>query len=197
MINNKRYILPETNYYKKEYIKTQIVIGHTGRTGMKHFDGWVNRRNNKYKSTANFTVDTDGEIYEHFNPKYYSDFIGVEQDKSNISITMVNIGWLEYNIIDNSYIDWLGHIYSKDTPIIERQWRDHKYWSVYTEKQTNSLRDLVIKICDDFNIEKKCIGNCVYNEDVDIFNGVTFRSNYQQQITDVSPAFNMDILKEL
>jgi hypothetical protein len=59
------------------------------------------------------------------------------------------------------------------------------------------LSDLIIDLCDRFNIKKECIGNNVYDENVDIYNGITFRSNYSQEIKDVSPAFNMDILKNL
>ena len=60
-----------------------------------------------------------------------------------------------------------------------------------------TLKELVLKLCEEHNIEKNCIGNCVYNEDADIFNGITFRSNYNQDITDISPAFEMDTLNDL
>jgi N-acetyl-anhydromuramyl-L-alanine amidase AmpD len=197
MIDDKTYQLPENNYYKKIYTKTQIVIGHNGRKDMRHYEGWVNRRNGVYKSTANFTIDKDGTIYKHFDPKYYSDFVGVDQDKGNISILLVNEGWLKNDSINNVYIDWLGHTYSKSRSVLERTWRGHHFWMNYRNPQMKSLKELVTQLCEEHNIEKECIGHCVYNEDVDIFNGVAFRSNYDSDITDISPAFDMDILKEL
>ena len=195
MIDETKYILPEGNYYKDRYSKTQIVIGHTGRGDMRHFGEWKHRRNGKSKRNANFTIDKDGKVYQHFDPKYYSDFIGVEQDKSNITIVLVNEGWLKN--VNNLYIDWLGHTYNKSSPIFERAWRGHKFWMDYTEEQLDSVRELVVKLCDDFKIKKKCIGHCVFNEDADIFKGITFRSNYKSEMTDISPAFNLDVLKEL
>jgi len=197
MIDNETYRLTTNNYYEKEYKKTQIVIGHNGRRDMRHYEGWIHRRNGQYKRTAHFTIDKDGTVYQHFNPKYYSDFVGVDQDKGNISILLVNEGWLKNDSLNNVYIDWLGHTYSKSRSVLERSWRGHHFWMNYRNPQMKVLKELVTQLCDEHNIEKECIGNCVYNEDVDIFNGIAFRSNYDSNITDISPAFDMDVLKDL
>ena len=34
----------------------------------------------------------------------------------------------------------------------------------------------------------------LFDEDIDIFKGITFRSNYYQELTDVSPAFDIEKL---
>lgn len=195
-IDKKSYVLNEDNYNKTKYTKNQIVIGHTGRKDMRHFDGWLTRRNGKYKKTSHFTIDKDGSIYQHFDPHYYSDFIGVEQDKSNISISLVNEGWLKKDNLNNVFIDWLGHIYSNKANIVEISWRNRTYWMKYTKEQTESLKELIQYLCEKYNIEKKCIGNCVYNYEIDLFDGITFRSNYDQEITDVSPALDMDLVNK-
>ena len=193
-IDKKTYKLNDTNFYQEIYTKTQIVVGHTGRKDMRHFDAWLNRRNGKYKKTAPFTIDKDGTIYQHYDPKYYSDFVGDEQDKCNIAITLVNQGWLKLNEM-NKYVDWLGHIYSKETKIVEKSWRDYRYWVQYTEEQHDSLKKLVQFLCKEFNIENNIINNNVYDENVDLFNGITFRSNYSKNLTDVSPAFEIEKIK--
>lgn len=198
MIDSKTYCLPENNYYSEKYKKNQIVIGHNGRKDMRHVQGWLRRNGGEYKKTSHFSIDKDGKIYQHFNPDYYSDFIGVEQDKSNISITLVNQGWLKLDQLNNVYTDWLGHTYGRSNEnIINKSWRDYEFWVKYTDEQYESLLKLTSKLCEDFEIPKECIGNNVYDEDVDIYNGVVFRSNYSQDIRDVSPAFNMDIFKNL
>lgn len=194
IIDTETYQLNKTNFYKKIYTKTQIVIGHTGRKDMRHFDAWLNRRNGQYKKTAAFSIDKDGVVYQHYDPKYYSDFIGVEQDKCNISIVLVNCGWLKLNEM-NKYVDWLGHIYSKSTKIVEKSWRDYRYWYPYTEEQYLSLKKLTDHLCQDFSIKNKIIDNNVYDEDVDLFKGITFRSNYDKELTDVSPAFEIEKIK--
>lgn len=193
-IDIETYKLPEDNFYKEIYEKTQIVIGHNSRKDMRHFDSWLHRRNGKYKKTATYSIDKDGKVYQHYDPKYYSDFIGVEQDRCNISIVLVNQGWLKLNEM-NVYVDWLGHIYSKKTEPLERKWRDYVYWSKYSDEQINSLKELINHLCDEFSIEKEIITNNVYDNDVDIFKGVTFRSNYFKELTDVSPAFEIRKIK--
>jgi len=190
VIDYDTYVLNETNYYQEVYTKTQIVIGHTGRKDMRHFDTWLNRRNGNYKKTANFTIDKDGTIYQHFDPKYYSDFLGIDQDRCNVSIVLVNPGWLTLTE-NNVYVDWLGHIYSKDN-VLDKNWRDYRYWHKYTEDQLLSLKELINHLCEIFNINEKIISTNVYDENVDIFKGVTFRSNYSKNFTDVSPAFEIE-----
>ena len=198
MIDTEKYKLSEDNYHNIKFKKTQIVIGHNGRKDMRHYNSWLNRLNGKYKKTSTFTIDTDGKVYQHFDPSYYSDFLGIDQDKSNISILLVNQGWLDLDTDYNIYRDWLGHAYSRNTQnVINKSWRGHDTWVKYTNEQYDSLKKLLIKLCDEFEIKKECIGNNVYDENVDIYNGITFKSNYSQDIKDVSPAFEMDQLKDL
>ena len=61
----------------------------------------------------------------------------------------------------------------------------------------DSLKELVVKLCDEYNVPKKFIGHNVYDENVDLFKGITFRSNYYQESTDVSPAFDIEMLKTI
>ncbi len=193
-INKEEYNLSNKNYYKETYQKTQIVIGHTGRKKMRHFEAWSNRKNGNYKKTTPFTIDTDGKIYQHYDPKYYSDFLDCEQDKCNISIILVNQGWLKLNDL-NVYVDWLGHIYSRDIDPIKINWRNQRYWAKYTEEQLNSLKQLIDHLCQNFDINRSVIDNNVYDENVDLFKGITFRSNYSRELTDVSPAFKIEKIK--
>jgi len=194
MINEISYLLGENNYYKQTYEKTQIVVGHNNRKDMRHYHSWINRRNGGYKKTATFSIDKDGSIYKHYDPKYYSDFLGCEQDKCNISIVLVNEGWVKLNDM-NVFVDWLGHTYSKNSDLLEKNWRNYKYWIKYTEKQFDSLNYLINHLCENYNIKNKFIGHNVYDENIDLFKGITFRSNYFKDITDVSPAFEFEKIK--
>jgi N-acetyl-anhydromuramyl-L-alanine amidase AmpD len=191
LIDDKTYKLKKTNYYHVEYQKTQIVVGHSSRKDMRHVESWLNRRNGNYKKTSAFTIDKNGKVYQHFDPKYYSDFLLNEQDKCNISITLVNEGWLTIDD-NNNFVDWLGHIYSKNVDFTEISWRDYRYWVNYTEEQYESLKELLNYLCDEFTINNDIMPNNVYDENVDIFKGITFRSNYYQELTDVSPAFKIN-----
>ena len=129
-----------------------------------------------------------------FDPKYCSDFLGIDQDKCNITITLVNQGWLKLDEM-NVYVDWLGHVYSKTINPIVKKWRDYSFWSKYSDEQFNSLKQLIGYLCNEFDIEHNIMPHNVYEENVDIFKGVTFRSNYFQDVTDISPAFQIEKIK--
>ena len=198
MVDTETYKITETNYHKEIYDKTQIIIGHTHQKGMSHYGSWIYRLNGKYKKTANFTIDKNGNIYQHYDPKYYSNFINKDQDKASISIILENLGWFRKDSMVDKYIDWIGNNYRIETDnVLMKRWRNHTYWDKYSEKQTESLKNLVIKLLDEYNIKKEFIGHNTYDENVDLFKGITFRSNYYQEATDVSPAFDINVLKNI
>lgn len=198
LIDSKTYPLTENNFYKEKYDKTQIIVGHTYRKDMLHYGSWVNRLNGNYKKTATFTIDKEGKTYQHYDPIYYSTFIDKDQDKASISIVLENVGWYKKDVMIDRYVDWLGHNYKKDpNEVMMKKWRNHLYWDKYTKEQMDSLKSLIIKLCEEYNIPKDFIGNNVYDENVDLFKGITFRSNYYQEVTDVNPTFDMELLKKL
>jgi hypothetical protein len=197
VIDKETYKLPNKNYHKQEYTKKQIVIGHTGRKEMFHYSAWKNRHNGEYKKTTAYTIDKDGTIYEHYDPKYYSDFILLhDMAPFTIPITLTNVGWVKKDDINDRYYDWLGHNYILEgNDIVTKKWRNKEHWMKYPSKQLISLKNLTDKLCNDFEIKNDCIGHTIFNEDVDIYEGITFKSNYYQEATDISPAFNMDLFK--
>jgi N-acetyl-anhydromuramyl-L-alanine amidase AmpD len=198
LIDTDTYKLTESNYHKEGFDKTQIVVGHTYQNGMLHYANWIYRLNGKNKKTANFTITKEGKIYQHYDPKYYSSFVNNQQDKASISIVLENLGWLKKDVMINRYIDWLGNNHKKlDSDVLMKRWRNHSYWDRYSEPQIESLKELVSLLCESYNIPKKFIGHNVFDENIDLFKGITFRSNYYQESTDVSPAFDMEILKNI
>ena len=198
LIDTETYKLTEKNYYKEIYDKTQIIVGHTSQKDMLHYAGWIYRLNGKNKKTATFTITKDGTVFQHYDPIYYSNFINNRQDKASISIVLENLGWLRKDAMIDRYVDWLGNNHKKSgEDVFNKRWRNYTYWDKYTEVQMKSLTELLSKICQNYNINKDFIGHNVFDENVDLFKGITFRSNYYQESTDVSPAFDMEILKNI
>lgn len=197
VIDKETYKLSDSNYYKEEYTKKQIVIGHTSRKDMYHYSSWKNRHNGKYKKTAAYTIDKDGKVYEHYDPKYYSEYVSLhDMGPFTIPIALSNVGWVQRDNLNDRYYDWLGHNYIlEDDDIVKQRWRNKEHWVKYTDEQLQSLRNLTDKLCNDFEIKNDCIGHTVFNEDVDIYEGITFKSNYYQEATDISPAFDMKVFK--
>tara|TARA_R110002126_G_scaffold252765_1_gene395833 strand:+ start:70 stop:372 length:303 start_codon:yes stop_codon:yes gene_type:complete len=94
-IDKKKYKLSDKNYNKKEFKKHQVVLGNSFADNLNHVKGWEYRLGGDYTKTSAYTIDRKGNIYQHYDPKYYSDFIGDKMiDKKSISITIENQGWL-------------------------------------------------------------------------------------------------------
>lgn len=198
IIDTETYKLTENNYYKEIYDKTQIILGHTYQKGMLHYASWVYRLNGKNKKTATFTITKEGKIYQHYDPQYYSSFINKDQDKASISIILENLGWFRKDSMIDRYVDWLDNNYKKNNEdVLTKRWRNYSFWDKYTEVQLSSLKDLVADLCQKYNISKNFIGHNVFEENVDLFKGITSRSNYYQEATDISPAFDLDTLKNI
>jgi len=139
LLEENKYVLPESNYVKLENKKTQIVLCDTYNNNMGHFFGWKHRYNGNYNKTAAFTIDAAGFIYKHFEPIYQSKFF--ENDELNnktIVILLENYGWLNKDDQKKQYITWLDGIYNKSTEITDKRWRNKRYWDPYTQEQFDS-----------------------------------------------------------
>lgn len=188
-IDDSTYPLDERKYFQNEFEKKQIVIGHTFTEDMRHYIGWQNRYNGKYKKNAVFTIDVNGNIYQHFDPKYYSNFVGLRGvDEKIIGITLINKGWLIKNDETNEYVDYLNNPYNGK--VVRRRWRNKTYWAPYSKKQIESLVKLCKYLCNKYGIQLKTLGHNTKTDNVFDYEGVVFRSNYMTEYTDLSPAFD-------
>jgi len=195
-IDKNIYKVKEKNYHKKEFNKHQIVLGNSFSENLNHIKRWENRYCGEYTKTSTFTIDRKGNIYQHYDPKYYSDFIDKKMiDKKIISITLENQGWLLKDLLKDKYIDWVGNIYKRRAKVIEKRWRGFIYWDPYSTAQVKSSIELVDYLCEKYNIPHRCVGHNTYIGGVEFFDGVTYRSNYHKEITDLSPAWDFNNFK--
>lgn len=196
MIDDKTYALSDDNFFKEETIKKQIIITHSSSSDMRHIIKWKNRLNGRYKKTAAFTVTQSGQVYQHFDSIYFSELFGnLELDKKNIVILLENEGWLVKDEEKNQFINWSGHIYNRPEPIHERKWRGYTHWAPYTAAQFDTTLALVGRLCDEFYIKKNVIPHNTKIDDLDGFEGVLYRSNFEKNYTDLSPAWNCENFK--
>lgn len=196
ILDEKTYLLPDSNYIKAETIKKQIIIGHTSSLDMLHHTKWINRLNGNYKKTAAFSIDKDGVVFNHFDPIFFSNFTeNLETDKKSIVILLENEGWLIKNNEKNEYINWIGYIYNKPDLVVEKRWRGYTYWAPYTPQQFNSAVELANKLCDEFFIPNIAIPHNTKVDKLDSFQGVLYNSNFEKLFTDLSPAWNCEEFK--
>lgn len=196
MIDIQELNLSNKNYYSDAYSKKQIVIGNTFNSGMDHIDGWKNRVGGTYKKTSTFTINDDGKIYRHFDPKYYSDFLPRTLfNKHIISISLVNNGWFDYDLLERKYIDWCGNIYDNND-ITEKRWRNHSFWKNYKDKQLKSTIELVRYLIKEYNINKQVMGHNTFVKNIELFEGICYKSNWIKDATDVNPTWLFDYFKD-
>lgn len=203
LINVNDYLLGESNYYPEQFFKYQIVIGNTnrntlinGKTDFSYFEAWKNRRNGKLKENAMFSIDTFGNIYQHFDPVFWSEFIeNNDINKNIITIALHNEGLLKQDNLNGKYYGWENLKYSNINPAIYKQWRNNQYWASYTKEQYKSLSKLLIELCDKFNIPKKLTNHNTVIDGIENFEGISTKANYDFEYLDVSPAFEWDKIK--
>ncbi len=194
-IDDTTHPLPYANFKPIETLKEQIILANTFNHDMRHVIGWKHRNNGEYKKTAAFTITTDGVVYQHFDPKFYSSlFTNHLINLKSIVILLENDGWLTKDLDKNRFITWVGDIYNG--PIVfEKKWRGHEFWSPYTEKQQQSVLELVRLLCSNFNIPLTAISHNTKIDNIADYKGVLYRSNLERHYTDLNPSWDFESFK--
>ena len=183
-------------FHLEEFDKDLIVLGDTCRKGSKHIDRMLIKDNANSFDWNTYTITREGKIYEHFNPKYYSNhLISDKLNKRAIYILLENMNLL-YKI-DDIYYNWLYEVCDDENVIVKR-WRGEIYWEKYTEKQYESLAYLVKYLKSIFsNIPDYIIESNIYDTDALKQTGILSKSNLFEAFYDLSPVFNFNKLKEM
>jgi N-acetyl-anhydromuramyl-L-alanine amidase AmpD len=195
-IDKTKYKLTFQNYVKEKTEKTQILLTNSFREIDKHFAKLRYRNLGKNKKTPHFSIDRSGNVFQHFNPEFYSDILGDKNiDRQIITISLINRGWLDKDVLNNRYFDYIGDLYHHGD-IYERMWRNHGYWDSYSNEQIISCAKLSKYLCDKFNINQNFIQDNIKIPGIENFKGIVSRSNYSAFYTDISPAFNSDFFED-
>jgi hypothetical protein len=197
-VNDTDYVLGDHYYYQKESPKTQILLMDTHHPGMEHFEDWLRKNPKGYKKTTPFTISVGGDVFKHYDPKYYSDILNNKEiDKKIIPISLENVGYLRYCTKKKKFITWCGNIYdTEDDVIMSSKWRGETFWVAYTPEQINSLVGLVLSLCKEFNIDRKVVNHNTFMEYADMYNGIICKSNYSKLSKDINPLMDFNDLKQ-
>ena len=124
-IDKDTYIVK--NFYKSKYDKTQIILAGSLRKGNLHINRLKHKDGGNAKSWCTYTIDRDGKIFQHYNPKYYSDFMGTKEiDKHSISIVLENMGMVFFDYEARTFLNAL-HEKCDDDLVFEKNWRGYSY----------------------------------------------------------------------
>lgn len=195
-IDNETYCIPEVNRYKTQIAKTQIILGTSLRKDNNHIIRLQHKDYGKTKKWNTYTISRTGEIYQHYDPKFHSDFLGLKEfDKKSISVVLENMGCL-FRTPTNKYINWLNEICDEQR-VEEKQWLDYCFWEKITDEQLVSSVELCKYLCEEFNIPKVLIEFHHFHKDISKFKGIVFRSNYIEDCSDINPLFNIGKFNEM
>lgn len=192
IIDDTTYKLTVDNYIPQGTKKSRIIIGNSFSINMEHYVGWNKRWNGNYTKTAMFTIDIKGNVFQHFSPIYFSNFMeNTDLNETSITILMENEGWLIKDLSEeNKFINYVGHIYNREDSVVEKRWRNHIYWAPYTKKQEESAEKLVKELCSEFEIPLRVIPHNTNFDEADNYDGILYRSNFEKYYTDISPAWD-------
>jgi len=181
-------------HYPNKENKTQVILCHTSRPILYYKNSLRYRLDGEYTKIPHYIIDKKGRVIKNFDEYYYSEFMGDEEiDKQSVIICLENLGWLNFNQLNNKYMNWIGDIYKGE--VYQKRWRDRSFWSNYPDKQLKSCANLIVNLCDDLNVPLNLVGHNVKLDNALQFEGILTRSNYNEYWTDLSPSFNFEKLK--
>ena len=188
---NYEYKLKTSNYIRVISDKKQIVLGNTYNYGLNHILHTINRNAGTYNKCPHFTILKNGMVYQHFETKFYSNYLDNEYSKDIISIALENIGEIFeengnfYDIYNNKY----------DGVPYDKKWKNCNHWDKYTEEQFTSCINLCNFLLKETNIEKNIVPTNVQKNDIQNFKGVCYRSNYDSKHYDLNPSWDFEKFK--
>ena len=177
-----QYRLNDGQFFNEEHPKNQLVIHHTasGSNGFTVADGWnmnIDKIGTPFiicgKPKAGETKYKDGDIIQCFSSKHYCYHLGIPSetfkkynipyarlDKTSIGIELANWGYVT-KLPNGSFKNYVGGIVPDDEVIdLGEEFRGHQFYHKYSDGQIASLKDLIIYLCDKYNIPK------TYNEEM-------------------------------
>jgi N-acetyl-anhydromuramyl-L-alanine amidase AmpD len=207
----KQARLKESQFFAEESLKTQIYLHHTAGGGNAEAVSRYWNGNTERIATA-FIIGADGLIVQCFSSKHWSWHLGVGDkefkaqgvpyknlNKTSVGIEVCNWGYLKekngkfYNYVNAVVPESM--VTTLDTP-----YKGYKHWFKYTDEQIESTRQLVIYLCETYDIPKEYRSE-IFGLDKEAFKntkGIYTHNSVRKDKSDIYPCPRMiDMLKNL
>lgn len=161
--------------------KKQIYLHHTAGgpdavSVAKYFDTKPER-----VATA-FIIGANGTIVQCFSSKDWAYHLGLKESifKASkvpyLSLDPISIGievcnWGPITFKNNKYYNYVGgEVNASHVTTLEKPYKGYKHWFTYTDAQIESLRQLVVYLCETYDIPKD-YNESIWDIDIDALKG--------------------------
>lgn len=207
----KQVRLKETQYFPEESVKTQIYLHHTAGSGnaeavSRYWNGTSDRI-----ATA-FVVGSDGTIVQCFSSKHWAWHLGIDQkefklvkqpytnlNKTSVGIEVCNWGYLTEK--GGNFYTYVGtKVPASMVTTLEEPYKGFKYWYKYTDQQIESTRQLLVYLCETYDIPKEYRPE-IFGLDIEAFKntkGIFTHNSVRKDKSDIYPCPRfIEMLKNL
>ena len=163
--------LPESQFISENTDKKQIYLHHTAgnKNPIATIKGW---EANKERVATAFVIGYEGTIAQAFSSRDWAWHLGVKDsvfkgqklpyknlDKYSIGIELTNWAYLVEK--DGKYYNYVGgEVDKSEVTWLNKPFKNHKTWHKYSDKQIESLRELLLYLGETYGISLK------YNDDI-------------------------------
>lgn len=177
----KQVRLKDSQYFAEESAKTQIYLHHTAGNGnaeavSRYWNGTSDR-----VATA-FVVGQDGLIVQCFSSKHWAWHLGISKaefkgqgakyqnlDKASVGIEVCNWGYLKEK--DGKFYNYVNtRVPESMVTTLDEPFKGFKHWYKYTDAQIESTRQLLVYLCDTYNIPREYRAQ-IFSLDKEAFKG--------------------------
>ena len=207
----KQVRLKESQYFAEESAKTQIYLHHTAGNGnaeavSRYWNGTSDR-----VATA-FVVGQDGLIVQCFSSKHWAWHLGISKaefkgqgakyqnlDKASVGIEVCNWGYLKEK--DGKFYNYVNaRVPESMVTTLDEPFKGFKHWYKYTDAQIESTRQLLVYLCDTYNIPREYRAQ-IFSLDKEAFKGtpgIYTHNSVRKDKSDIYPCPRMiEMLKSL
>lgn len=210
VINTSKFRAPAEKWKKQRHEKKHICLHYTaGYTATRAYTAM----DQKGGFTA-FIVDTNGEIYQLFDPAGWDTHIYrhkpgenpafYQHEKESIGIEIVNLGWVyPSKNKPNQLLTYTDKPYctldEREKYVVTTPYKKHSYWTVFSQRQYDSVEWLVGVLSKEFMIPLHTAmpGDRIEKWDTDVltgWRGITTHVNYRSDKYDIGAGFNWETI---
>lgn len=216
----KQVPLKESQYYKEDVTKKQIVLHHTAgnSSAVNTIQNWNSDDRGRIATCVAISgpgnkVSPDGEIAQAFSSKHWAYHLGVKQevfrawkvpytelDKHSIGIEICN--WGQLDLENGKYINYVDREVPADQVTkLDKPYKGYTYFHKYSDAQIESVKNLLLYWRDTYKIDLTFNYDQLFTVNTKALkgeNGLFTHNSYRKDKVDIYPCPRMiEMLKTL